>query len=338
MRTVFEGPAAFQFEGAGVVRLTSGRLFCDVPKGAEGFSVQTANGRVVDLGTRFGVEIDSGGETEVHVTAGRVRAEISDSVTRQELHAGQAGRFRSGGAAVTLVPYQRAKFATASGLIYEPFNYPPRLPLVGQGGWFDRDATLPLPNIGARDIRPYPPLPEPRGRGLELNRAAGRASRPVGRPWPAPFASSLVWIDDDFIRGMRPSRGGAVGLLGFGQPDPAGAAVRLVVKPGTRDANFGLQTGEQTLWCPRACKHHETHFVVLETGRSAARLWVNPSPVAFEADGPPPADVEVPFPAPPKVGTLWIGQPGTPAFAWWQVAELRGGYSWADVTPRTAGQ
>jgi len=338
VRTVFEGPAAFQFEGADVVRLTSGRLFCDVPKGAEGFTVQTANGRVVDLGTRFGVEIGTTGETEIHVMQGRVRAEVKDSAAQNELTTGQAGRFRSGAATITMVPVQRARFATASGLIYEPFDYPANVPLVGQGGWFDRDATQPLPTLGARDVRPYPPLPEPQGSGLSMNARNGGASRPVGRMWPTSFTSALLWLDDDLIKGMRMTKVGSIGIIGFGQPDSAKAAIRLVVKPGIKDANFGLQIGEQTLWCSTPCKHHETHFVVLQTGGPAARLWVNPSPVSFGAEASPPADVEISVPTPTKVETLWIGQPGTPGFAWWQIDEIRGGFRWSDVTPRAVSR
>jgi|GEM_PF-5892229 len=340
VRTVFEGPSAFQFEGADTVRLTSGRLFCDVPRGAEGFTVQTANGRVVDLGTRFGVEIGPAGETEVHVIQGRVRTEISDSSARSELAVGQAGQFRSGSAALAMVPFQGAKFTTASGLIYEPFDYQPRLPLVGQGQWFDRDASMPSPGFETLRVLRYPELPAPRGMALNLNPSGGKATRPVGRPWPATFTSALIWIDDDFIKGMRMNRIGTVGLIGFGQSDPAKPAVRLIVKPGkgNNELYLGLRVGDQISWSTSPQKYEETQFVVLETSGTTARLWVNPSPTSFEAETPPTADVETALSVPPTIETLWLGESGAPKFAWWQIDEIRGGFRWADVTPRAVAR
>ena len=72
-RAVIEGPAAFQVLGDNAMRLTRGKLVADVPKGAEGFSVTYQDGKIVDLGTEFGVEVAYGGRS---ANVGVFRGEI----------------------------------------------------------------------------------------------------------------------------------------------------------------------------------------------------------------------------------------------------------------------
>ena len=62
-RAVIEGPAAFRVLGDNSMTLTRGKLVADVPKGAEGFTVAYADGRIVDLGTEFGVEVAENGRS-----------------------------------------------------------------------------------------------------------------------------------------------------------------------------------------------------------------------------------------------------------------------------------
>lgn len=128
VRTAFEGPATFEFEGRDVVRLTTGKLYCNVPKGGEGFTVRTPGGRVVDLGTRFGLDVGASGETEVHVFQGRVRAEAANANAVSEMTAGTAGKFGPNSSAVTTIPLQFVKFSTTA--------------------WNDRDLHTPLVGSG----------------------------------------------------------------------------------------------------------------------------------------------------------------------------------------------
>lgn len=68
---VIEAPASFQFRDATRLELFDGKLAADVPKGAEGFTVVTPRGEVIDLGTRFGVSV-SKDKVETHVFEGEV--------------------------------------------------------------------------------------------------------------------------------------------------------------------------------------------------------------------------------------------------------------------------
>ena len=78
--TVF-GAARVETLGPSEVRLTSGRLTAFVPPAARGFAVETPAGRVVDLGTRFGIATGDADSIEVQVFEGRV-----DVTTRQQQH------------------------------------------------------------------------------------------------------------------------------------------------------------------------------------------------------------------------------------------------------------
>lgn len=69
---VFEGPGSLEIRSATEAFCESGKLRASVPPAARGFIVGTPDGRVVDLGTEFGVEIGSDGASSVHVFDGKV--------------------------------------------------------------------------------------------------------------------------------------------------------------------------------------------------------------------------------------------------------------------------
>ncbi len=69
----FEGPGKLDMENPNRLRLHSGRIWFDVPDGAEGFVCATNSLFVEDLGTEFGVIADPGRPEEVHVIDGKVR-------------------------------------------------------------------------------------------------------------------------------------------------------------------------------------------------------------------------------------------------------------------------
>lgn len=72
VRLTLEGPADFHVSDATSGRLTAGKIYATVPKGAEGFHVDYAQGRVVDLGTEFAMEVRADGSTELGVFEGEV--------------------------------------------------------------------------------------------------------------------------------------------------------------------------------------------------------------------------------------------------------------------------
>lgn len=70
-----EGPAHLELTGPNAMTLRTGRLATDVPKKARGFSVQTPNATIVDLGTRFGLDVSTNRGSEVSVFEGRVQVQ-----------------------------------------------------------------------------------------------------------------------------------------------------------------------------------------------------------------------------------------------------------------------
>lgn len=89
-RLVIEAPARFRLESAERLQLGFGRLAADVPPSARGFTVVTPTGEVVDLGTKFGVDVANSGTAEVHVFQGEVIAQPSGGQKQQSLVDGDA--------------------------------------------------------------------------------------------------------------------------------------------------------------------------------------------------------------------------------------------------------
>ena len=99
--------------GPSSARLVSGRLTASVPFDARGFAIETPAGRVVDLGTRFGVATgagDSADSVEVQVFEGRVEV-----ITRQQQHvqlvAGEAAVLDPARGVIARTPADEAKFS-----------------------------------------------------------------------------------------------------------------------------------------------------------------------------------------------------------------------------------
>jgi hypothetical protein len=73
-RVILQGPAGIELLSGSKVRLSHGTLTAWVPRRAQGFTVLSPGGRVVDLGTEFGLSVDEGGATTVRVFTGEVEA------------------------------------------------------------------------------------------------------------------------------------------------------------------------------------------------------------------------------------------------------------------------
>jgi len=109
VRVTLEGPADFSVMNATSGRLADGKLVAYVPPGAEGFSVDYAQGKVVDLGTEFAMDVQGpkaevgvfDGEIELHLPGDKPRALFQDqAVIHNE---GTGMRLRA-------VPLDREKF------------------------------------------------------------------------------------------------------------------------------------------------------------------------------------------------------------------------------------
>ncbi len=73
-RVILQGPAGIELVSGSCARLFHGTLTARVSKGAIGFTVLSPGGKVVDLGTEFGLSVDERGATTVRVFAGEVEA------------------------------------------------------------------------------------------------------------------------------------------------------------------------------------------------------------------------------------------------------------------------
>lgn len=67
------GPAEAELLDARRLRVHHGRVTAEVGPDAAGFSIETAQARVVDFGTKFGVDVSEAGHTDVVVLQGEVR-------------------------------------------------------------------------------------------------------------------------------------------------------------------------------------------------------------------------------------------------------------------------
>jgi hypothetical protein len=74
-RVILQGPAGIDLISASSARLRHGTLTARVPAAARGFTVLSPGGKVVDLGTEFGLSVDDGGTSStVRVFKGEVEA------------------------------------------------------------------------------------------------------------------------------------------------------------------------------------------------------------------------------------------------------------------------
>jgi len=107
-----EGPAEFKVAAEDRLDVIKGKVYAIVPQEAIGFSVYTKNTKIVDLGTEFGVDVDSWGETCLHVIRGStqlIAGEKSGKKTSFEVRKGNARKV-SAQSEVTDIPYEPQMF------------------------------------------------------------------------------------------------------------------------------------------------------------------------------------------------------------------------------------
>jgi hypothetical protein len=73
-RVILQGPSGVELVSATTARLLYGTITARVPAQARGFTVLSPSGKVVDLGTEFGLSVADGGATSVRVFTGLVEA------------------------------------------------------------------------------------------------------------------------------------------------------------------------------------------------------------------------------------------------------------------------
>lgn len=112
-RVVVEGPAEFRLVGSGEVFLHSGKINAHVPPQARGFTVNSVDARVVDLGTDFGFVVGGSAPAEVHVFTGKVEVSVASKPARA-VNEGEAVRVEA--ATLAPIPPSRPAFLTEEEL------------------------------------------------------------------------------------------------------------------------------------------------------------------------------------------------------------------------------
>ncbi len=111
-RVILQGPAGFELTSESAGRLLYGTLTVRVPAPARGFTVISPGGKVVDLGTEFGLSVDERGATTVlRVFTGEVEAFPAGAGPRPDhgitIHQDQTARLN--GLSVALAPAGRRR-------------------------------------------------------------------------------------------------------------------------------------------------------------------------------------------------------------------------------------
>ena len=107
---IVEGPAAFEVRDEMRLHVTYGKCSVHVVPGAEGFAVETPLTKIVDRGTRFAVDVDEAGETEVQVVEGKAEVHLPAAAPAM-LTQGAGRRYSSGeGGTGRDVPYDQRRF------------------------------------------------------------------------------------------------------------------------------------------------------------------------------------------------------------------------------------
>jgi hypothetical protein len=88
-----EGPAEFSFDSSAKMALLKGKMAAYVPPTGQGFTVDLPDATVVDLGTKFGIEVQENGTSEVHVFKGLVEVTPKNGDAAYLLRGKQASRF-----------------------------------------------------------------------------------------------------------------------------------------------------------------------------------------------------------------------------------------------------
>jgi hypothetical protein len=103
-RVVLEGPASLELLSGRSARLMRGKLSARAPASVAGFEIVSPQGKVIDLGTEFGVEVLDTGATEVYVFEGKVEAFATDQGAAGGVSLTQNQGARITGGQVTVQP------------------------------------------------------------------------------------------------------------------------------------------------------------------------------------------------------------------------------------------
>jgi ferric-dicitrate binding protein FerR (iron transport regulator) len=238
---VIEGPAEFEIRGRTAAFLHRGRAVARVPEQARGFVIDSPRGRLVDLGTEFGISVGDSGETEVHVLEGRVEAELPGRSKPVELRAAEGMRMASTG--TTWITADETAFVTemppraedTPGFIHWSFDEGTGMNAKNSGrGLADEEANLTLKSFSPQSALPvwsegvFGHALEFDGLGsfaeCSYRGISGRQSRTI---------AAWVRVPKDF----RQTQG--YGMVGWGMVSTPGRAWQLSANPIAADGEIG---------------------------------------------------------------------------------------------------
>lgn len=287
---ILEGPADLEIQGKGRGFLHRGRVSVRVPERASGFTLESPGGRVVDLGTAFGVHVAAEGTTEAEVFEGKVQVRPrgkSEQVVlaeNEKFTSDRSGWRKSTGinvnAFVTSLPPQQRRVPR---FVHWPFE---------EGGGF---STIPDGELAGDGLRPAELrdfttgsaggsqwITGPYGMALSFD-GVGQALETFF-PGPVGDAARTVafWVrlPEDF----DPEQG--YGIISWGDLEEPGNAWQISVNPYEEDGPVGklragvypsLVTGSTDL---RDGKWHHCAVVLYKDERNRQRV-----PILLYVDG-----------------------------------------------------
>ena len=110
---VVEAPAVIELESAKSIFVTSGKLTAVVSEYATGFTVNTLNASIIDLGTEFGVSVEGDGSCSLHMFDGKanlIAGRKDQKRTSRMVTVGEAKRVDRAGATIQDVSLDEAAF------------------------------------------------------------------------------------------------------------------------------------------------------------------------------------------------------------------------------------
>ena len=279
---LIESPADFEVLSASRLVLFEGRLSADVPPAGIGFTVETPEAEVVDYGTEFSVEVNSG-ESEVHVFRGHVRvhpkAERSELGNAVDLRTDQAIRINDATRRPAGIDLAKDRFIRS---IDEPTHrYPKQVKSLGPVAFY----RMP---IRVRGLACVPP----KYRGQVVT---GDGVRPACAP--GVFGGSLRVGGRSIGRGAFVPKSipleNEMSIAGwvYAESRPEDATIAMQGNPmdfvlgldqGGRLAARGTDSRRQTFQCKEAkpLELNRWHFVVLTQDGKLIRLYRDALPVA----------------------------------------------------------
>jgi ferric-dicitrate binding protein FerR (iron transport regulator) len=240
---LLEGPARLEITGGRSARLDFGRLVARViDERGKGFIIDAPSGRVVDLGTEFGVSVERSGEMEVHVLEGAVTASSKGSrETPVTLHKDEAMRLSAG--PVERIPADDGAFVTnlpplpgaSPGFIRWSFEEPDGIELHNSGnGLAEADAGARLLSAGGSG-RLAKRIEGRIGRGLAFDGAGSYVeSGFAGISGQAPRTVSLwarIPVDHQVTQSYA--------MIGWGKVEGLGSAWQISVNPDASEGPIG---------------------------------------------------------------------------------------------------